>query len=110
MCIRDRSQTFLDFYIDSIAQTGSYLFALISLLLVATCLLYTSYHSFMATNLFNHIDCPKENIHILNGNAETLKAECRHYEQMIEEAGGIDLFIGGIEMCIRDRPSPVWQT
>ena len=30
------SQTFLDFYIYSIAQTGSYLFALISLLLVAT--------------------------------------------------------------------------
>ena len=23
-----------------------------------------SYHSFMAKNLFNHIDCPKENIHI----------------------------------------------
>ena len=55
-----------------------------------------SYHSFMATNLFNHIDCPKENIHILNGNAEDLEAECAHYEQMIEEAGGIDLFIGGI--------------
>lgn len=55
-----------------------------------------SYHSFMATNLFNHIDCPKENIHILNGNAEDLEAECRHYEEMIEEAGGIDLFIGGI--------------
>ena len=55
-----------------------------------------SYHSFMAANLFNHIDCPKENIHILNGNAENLEEECRHYEQMIEEAGGIDLFIGGI--------------
>ncbi len=55
-----------------------------------------SYHSFMATNLFNHIDCPKENIHILNGNAADLDAECRHYEEMIEEAGGIDLFIGGI--------------
>jgi len=55
-----------------------------------------SYHSFMFTNLFNHIDCPKENIHILNGNAEDLAAECAHYEQMIEEAGGIDLFLGGI--------------
>ena len=55
-----------------------------------------SYHSFMAHNLFDHIDCPKENIHILNGNAENLEAECAHYEQMIEEAGGIDLFIGGI--------------
>lgn len=55
-----------------------------------------SYHSFMATNLFNHIDCPKENIHILNGNAKDLDAECKHYEEMIAEAGGIDLFIGGI--------------
>lgn len=55
-----------------------------------------SYHSFMATNLFNHIDCPKENIHILNGNAKDLEAECEHYEEMIREAGGIDLFIGGI--------------
>lgn len=55
-----------------------------------------SYHSFMAHNLFDHIDCPKENIHILNGNAEDLEAECAHYEEMIAEAGGIDLFIGGI--------------
>ncbi|MDY6032761.1 MAG: glucosamine-6-phosphate deaminase [Alloprevotella sp.] len=55
-----------------------------------------SYHSFMAKNLFDHIDCPKENIHLLNGNAEDLAAECAHYEQMIQEAGGIDLFIGGI--------------
>lgn len=55
-----------------------------------------SYHSFMARNLFDHIDIPKENIHILNGNAPDLAAECRHYEEMIAEAGGIDLFIGGI--------------
>ena len=55
-----------------------------------------SYHSFMARNLFDHIDCPKENIHILNGNAKDLAAECQHYEEMIKEAGGIDLFIGGI--------------
>ena len=55
-----------------------------------------SYHSFMAEHLFNHIDCPKENIHILNGNAEDLQAECEHYEDMIREAGGIDLFLGGI--------------
>ena len=55
-----------------------------------------SYHSFMANNFFNHIDCPKENIHILNGNAEDLEAECANYEKMIAEVGGIDLFIGGI--------------
>ena len=55
-----------------------------------------SYHSFMATNLFNHIDCPKENIHILNGNAEDLDSECEKYEEMIRQAGGVDLFLGGI--------------
>ena len=55
-----------------------------------------SYHTFMAEHLFNHIDCPKENIHILNGNAADLAAECAHYEDMIRECGGIDLFLGGI--------------
>ena len=55
-----------------------------------------SYHSFMFTNLFNHIDCPKENIHILNGNAPDLAAECEAYEKEIEKFGGIDLFLGGI--------------
>ena len=55
-----------------------------------------SYHTFMANNLFNHIDCPKENIHLLNGNAADLEAECAHYEQMIKDFGGIDLFLGGI--------------
>ena len=55
-----------------------------------------SYHSFMAEHLFNHIDCPKENIHILNGNAENLDEECARYEELIRQAGGVDLFLGGI--------------
>ena len=55
-----------------------------------------SYHSFMWTNFFSHIDIKKENVHILNGNAEDLEAECAAYEQAIAEAGGIDLFMGGI--------------
>ena len=33
-----------------------------------------SYHSFMARNLFDHIDIPKDHIHILNGNAKDLVA------------------------------------
>jgi glucosamine-6-phosphate deaminase len=55
-----------------------------------------SYHSFMFTNFFNHIDEPRENIHILNGNAADPAAECAAYEKAIVEAGGIDLFMGGI--------------
>ena len=55
-----------------------------------------SYHSFMHTNLFSKIDEPAENIHILNGNAPDLDAECEAYEKAIEAAGGFDLFLGGI--------------
>ena len=55
-----------------------------------------SYHSFMWNNFFSHIDIKRENVHILNGNAPNLQAECEAYEQAIRQAGGIDLFMGGI--------------
>ena len=55
-----------------------------------------SYHSFMWNNFFSHIDIRKENVHILNGNAEDLAIECAAYELSIIEAGGIDLFMGGV--------------
>ena len=55
-----------------------------------------SYHSFMWSNFFRHIDIPKENVNILNGNADDLEAECARYEAKILSYGGIDLFMGGI--------------
>ena len=55
-----------------------------------------SYHSFMNKYLFGHIDIPKENINILNGNATDLEAECASYEEKIKKAGGVKLFVGGI--------------
>lgn len=55
-----------------------------------------SYHTFMWTNFFSHIDIKAENVHILNGNAPDLEAECAAYEAAIQAAGGIDLFLGGI--------------
>ncbi len=55
-----------------------------------------SYHSFMWTNFFSHIDIKRENVNLLNGNAPDLEAECRYYEERIVAAGGIDLFMGGI--------------
>ena len=55
-----------------------------------------SYHSFMWNNFFSHIDIKKENVNILNGNAEDLEAECERYEAKIKSYGGIDLFMGGI--------------
>ena len=55
-----------------------------------------SYHAFMHRHFFDHIDIEPRNIHILNGNAADLGAECAAYEKRILEAGGIDLFLGGI--------------
>lgn len=54
-----------------------------------------SYHHFMYEYLFNHIDIDKKNIHILNGQAEDVEAECLAYEEAIKTLGGIDLFLGG---------------
>jgi len=55
-----------------------------------------SYHTFMWSNFFNHIDIPAENVNILNGNADDLEAECRRFEEKIKSYGGIDLFMGGV--------------
>ncbi|XP_034966570.1 glucosamine-6-phosphate isomerase 1-like [Zootoca vivipara] len=55
-----------------------------------------SYHSFMWNNFFKHIDISSENTHILDGKAANLEAECAAFEEKIKEAGGIELFLGGI--------------
>ncbi|KAJ9645890.1 Glucosamine-6-phosphate isomerase (Glucosamine-6-phosphate deaminase) (GNPDA) (GlcN6P deaminase) [Coniosporium apollinis] len=55
-----------------------------------------SYHSFMYKHFFSHVDIDPENVNILNGNAPDLEAECIAYEEKIKQAGGIELFLGGI--------------
>ena len=55
-----------------------------------------SYHRFMWDNFFSHIDIKKENVHILNGMAKDLEAECAAYEEAIKSYGGIKLFLGGV--------------
>ncbi|KAI4673659.1 Glucosamine-6-phosphate isomerase 1 [Alternaria novae-zelandiae] len=55
-----------------------------------------SYHSFMYKHFFSHVDVKPENINILNGNAPDLEVECHDYEEKIQRAGGIELFLGGI--------------
>jgi glucosamine-6-phosphate deaminase len=55
-----------------------------------------SYHSFMARHLFDHIDIPRSQVNILDGNASDLARECANYEERIAAAGGIELFLGGI--------------
>jgi glucosamine-6-phosphate deaminase len=55
-----------------------------------------SYHYFIWTHFFNHIDIQKQNIHILDGLASDLKEECVRYEKKIADTGGVHLFLGGI--------------
>jgi len=55
-----------------------------------------SYHRFMWDHFFSKVDIEPANVHILNGMAPNLEEECRRYEQAIGEAGGIDLFVGGV--------------
>ncbi|MDR0733098.1 MAG: glucosamine-6-phosphate deaminase [Dysgonamonadaceae bacterium] len=55
-----------------------------------------SYHSFIWRNFFSHVDVNPEHVNILNGNAPDSALECENYELKIRQAGGIDLFIGGI--------------
>lgn len=55
-----------------------------------------SYHTFMWSNFFNHVNIKAENVNILDGNAPDLEAECAAYESKIAAAGGIDLFMGGV--------------
>jgi glucosamine-6-phosphate deaminase len=57
-----------------------------------------SYVRFMNEHLFNHIDIPRENIHIPDGTLarENVAAFCAAYEKKIEILGGIDLQVLGI--------------
>lgn len=55
-----------------------------------------SYHSYMNHHLFRHIDLPAAQAHIPNGNAEDPEAECRRYDELIADAGQIDLQLLGL--------------
>ncbi len=55
-----------------------------------------SYYTFMHEQLFNGLDILEENVHFLDGNATDTDAECRRYDNEINEAGGIDIQLLGI--------------
>lgn len=55
-----------------------------------------SYRYYMDENLFSKVNVKRENTHIPNGVAEDLEAECSRYEELIKQAGGIDLQLLGI--------------
>lgn len=55
-----------------------------------------SYHAYMAEHLFGHVNATPDRVHLLNGLAVDLEAECDRYEAAILDAGGIDLQVLGI--------------
>jgi glucosamine-6-phosphate deaminase len=55
-----------------------------------------SYRAFMGEHLFRHLNVARERIHIPDGRAADVPAECAAYEAAIRAAGGIDLQVLGI--------------
>ena len=55
-----------------------------------------SYHYFMHQNFFDHINIDPARIHIPDGMAADPEAECRRYDQLIADLGGIDLQLLGL--------------
>ncbi len=55
-----------------------------------------SYRYFMNTNLFSKINIDINKTNVPNGCAEDVDAECKRYDKLIEDLGGIDLQLLGI--------------
>jgi glucosamine-6-phosphate deaminase len=55
-----------------------------------------SYDYFMNEHLFSKINIDKNNTHIPNGETDNPEEECKNYERLIKQHGGIDLQILGI--------------
>ena len=55
-----------------------------------------SYHHFMWENLFSGLRLKERQVHVLNGMAKDLAAECLAFERRIRRAGGIDIQVLGI--------------
>ncbi|MCX7824351.1 MAG: glucosamine-6-phosphate deaminase [Verrucomicrobiae bacterium] len=55
-----------------------------------------SYRYYMDRHLFSRVNIDRRNTHLPNGAARDLAAECRHYEELIRDCGGIDLQLLGI--------------
>lgn len=56
----------------------------------------SSFRYFMNDEFFNHININKANAYVPDGKAENLVEYCKKYDELIEEAGGIDLLLLGI--------------
>ncbi|WP_336944778.1 glucosamine-6-phosphate deaminase [Asaia sp. HN010] len=69
-----------------------------------------SYHHYMNSLLFNHVNIRPSAAHLPAGDASDLDAECTAYEKLIETSGGIDLQLLGIgdtgHIGFNEPPSP----
>lgn len=55
-----------------------------------------SYRCFMQTNFFDHIDIRPENTYLPDGTAADPAAECRRYNAVLSQLGGVDLQLLGL--------------
>lgn len=55
-----------------------------------------SYYYFMHKHLFDRVNINPENTHLPNGMAEDAAEECRRYEELISNLGGIDMQLLGL--------------
>ena len=55
-----------------------------------------SYRYFMNSHLFNNVNLDMANTHVPDGTAADPDAACAKYEEMIREAGGVDLQVLGV--------------
>ena len=55
-----------------------------------------SYHTYMRDALFDQIDIAADRIRIPDGNAHNPDRACQQFEDAIEQAGGVDLWLLGI--------------
>jgi len=55
-----------------------------------------SYHYYMRSEFFDHVDISGERTKLPDGMATDLREACREYERLIHEAGGIELQVLGI--------------
>lgn len=55
-----------------------------------------SYHQFMQTNLFSHINVDPKNVFLPDGLAKNSDEECERYNKVISSLGGVDLQLLGI--------------
>ena len=55
-----------------------------------------SYAYFLRVNFLDHINVNPANINLIDGSGNKLEEVCQAYQQLIDQEGGIDLYIDGV--------------